>query len=87
MLHSLPFWTIKIIDVMDGSCELLDVLTSLPVSHAILPRDVCFATSHPAKHVTCSYIRGSGYAYEPIKRYLFIDNKITDFVTAHDGLK
>ena len=26
---------------------LLDVLTSLPVSHAILPRAVCFATSRP----------------------------------------
>ena len=26
--------------------KLLDVLTSLPVNHAILPRAVCFATSH-----------------------------------------
>ena len=28
--------------------KLLDILTSLPVSHAILPRAVCFATSRPA---------------------------------------
>ena len=27
--------------------KLLDVLTSFPVSHAILPRAVCFATSRP----------------------------------------
>ena len=36
-MHFLPFWTIKTIDVTDGSCEFFDVLTSLPVSHVILP--------------------------------------------------
>ena len=40
--------------------KLLYFLTSLPVSHAILPCAVCFATSHPANHATCSYIKGSG---------------------------
>ena len=53
--------------------KLLDVLTSLPISHAILPRAVCFATSRPASHVICSYIDSSGYASGPIRRYLFLD--------------
>ena len=33
--------------------KILDVLTSLPVSHVILPRVVCFATSRPANHAIC----------------------------------
>ena len=53
--------------------KLLDVLTSLPVSHAILPRAVCFATSHPANHVICSLIDLSGYASGQIRICLFID--------------
>ena len=32
--------------------KLLDFHTSLPVSHAILPRAVCFATPRLANHVT-----------------------------------
>ena len=40
--------------------KLLDVLKSLPVRHAILPRVVCFATSRPADHATYSYTSGSG---------------------------
>ena len=44
--------------------KLLDVLTSLPQNHAVLTRAVCFVKSHPANHATCSYISGSGLAYE-----------------------
>ena len=51
----------------------LDVLTSLPVSHAILPHAVCFATSYPANHAICSFIDSSGYASGPIRICLFID--------------
>ena len=36
--------------------KILYALTSLPVSHAILPSAMCFATSLPANHATCSYI-------------------------------
>ena len=43
-----------------NSPKLLDVLTSLLVNNAILPCAVCFATSRPANHATCSYISGSG---------------------------
>ena len=53
--------------------KLLDVLTSLPVSHAILPRAVCFAASRPANHAICSLIDLSEYASEPIRLCLFID--------------
>ena len=70
-MHFLPFWTIGSIDVMDGSW--LDILTLLSVRKSILPRVVCFAMSRPANHATCSYISGSGYANEPIRRCLFID--------------
>ena len=54
------------------SAKLLEVLTSLPVCHAILPRAVCFATSRLANHAICSFIDSSGYASEPIRRCLFI---------------
>ena len=53
--------------------KLLDVLMSLSVSHAILPRAVCFATSRPANHAICSYIDSSGYTSGPIRICLFID--------------
>ena len=53
--------------------KLLEVLTSLHVSHAILPRARCFATSRPAKHAICSFIDSSGYASGPIGICLFID--------------
>ena len=54
--------------------KLLDVLTSLPVSHAILPRVVCFATSRQANHALCSFLTHLAYranAKNPcyIKRY------------------
>ena len=56
--------------------KLLDVLTSLPVSQSILPRDVCFARSRPANHAVCNFIDSRGYASGPIRRCLFIYNKI-----------
>ena len=61
--------------------KLLDVLTSLPVSHAILPCVVCFATSCPANHAIRSYIDMSGYASGPIRICLFIDYIIKYFTT------
>ena len=60
--------------------KLLDVLTSFPVSRAILPRAMCFATSHPANHAICSFIDSSGYASGPIRRYLFIDYIISSHI-------
>ena len=53
--------------------KLLDVLTSLPVNHVILPRAVCFATSRPANHAKCSFIDSTGYTSGPIRICLFID--------------
>ena len=58
--------------------KLLDVLMSLPVSHAILPRAVCFSTSRPANHAICSFIDSSGYAFGPIRICLFIDYIINE---------
>ena len=56
-----------------GSAKLLEILTSLTVSHAILPRAVCFAASRPANHAICSFIDSRGYASGLIRRCLFID--------------
>ena len=72
-MHLLPFKTIKTLTLRMDHAKLLDVLTSLPVSRSILPRAVCFATSHPANHAICSFIDSSGYASGPIRRCLFID--------------
>ena len=58
-MHFLSFYTITNIDVIMDHANILDVLTSLPVSHAILPRAVCFTTSCPANHAMCSYIDSS----------------------------
>ena len=69
---------------------LLDVLTSPPVSQSILPRAVCFATSHPASHAICSFIDSSGYASGPIRRCLFLDyiiNVIIDTIIKIDHKK
>ena len=60
--------------------KFLDVLTSLPVSHTVLPRDLCFATSRPANHAICSFIDLSGYAFGPIRRCLFVDYIINSFI-------
>ena len=60
--------------------KLLDVLTSLPVRHVILPRAVCFATSRPASHAICSFIDSRGYASGKIRRCLFIDYIINIYI-------
>ena len=60
--------------------KLLDVLTSFPVSHELLPRAVSFATSHPANLAICSFIVSSGYAPGPFRRCLFIDYIISSFI-------
>ena len=72
-MHFLSFYTIKSLTLRMDQAKLLDVLTSPPVSHAILPHAVCFATSRPANHAICSFIDSSGYASEPIRICLFID--------------
>ena len=64
--------------------KLLDVLTSLPVSQAILPRAVCFATSRPTNHAICSFIDSSGYVSGPIRIRLFIDYIINRFIVLND---
>ena len=76
---SCHFIPLKPLTLRMDHAKLLDVLTSLPVSHAILPPAVCFATSRPANHVICSFIDLSGYASGPIRRCLFIDYMITRF--------
>ena len=80
VMHFLSFYTVKTIDVTMDHAILLDVLTSLPVSHVILPRAVCFATSRPANHAICSFIDRRGYASGPIRRCLFIDYIINSFI-------
>ena len=62
--------------------KLHDVLMSLSVSQSILPPAVCFAMSRPANHAICSFIDSSGYASGPIRRCLFIDYIIIEFVRA-----
>ena len=70
---SCHFIPLKPLTVRMDSAKLLDVLTSLPVSHMISPRVVCFATSRPSNCAICSFIDSSGYASWPIRRCLFID--------------
>ena len=72
-MHFLSFISLKPLTLRMDHTKLLNVLTSLPVSHAILPGAVCFATSHPANHAICSYIDSSGHASGPIRICLFID--------------
>ena len=71
--HRCHFRPLKPLMLWMDQAKLLDVLTSLPVSHAILPCAVSFATSHPANHVICSFINLSGNASRPIRIGLFID--------------
>ena len=80
VMHFLSFNTVIKLTLRMDSAKLLDVLTSLLVSHAILPRAVCFATSRPANHVICSFIDSSGYASGPIRRCLFIDYIIRSII-------
>ena len=78
---SCHFRPLKPLTLLIDHAKILDVLTSLPVSHAILPRAVCFATSRPANHAICSYIDLSGYASGPIRRCLFIDYIINGVIS------
>ena len=78
LCSSCHFIPLKLLALLMDHAKLLDVLTSLPVSLAILPRTVCFATSRLANHAICSFIDSSGYASGPIGRCLFIDYIITD---------
>ena len=72
-MHFLSLIPFKPLTLRMDHVKLLDVLTSLPVSHAILPRAVCFATSRPTNHAICRYIDSSEYASGPIRICLFID--------------
>ena len=76
---SCHFIPLKPLTLRMDHAKLLDVLTSLPVSHAILPRAVRFATSRPANHAICIFIDSSGYASGPIRICLFID-----YIINHD---
>ena len=69
---SCHFVPLKLLTLRIDHAKLLDILTSLPVSHAILPCAVCIATSRPANHAICSFIDSTRYASGPI-RCLFID--------------
>ena len=73
LCSSCHFIPLKLLTLRMHHAKLFDVLTSLPESHAKLPRIVCFATSHSANHAICSYIDSSGYASRPIRKCLFID--------------
>ena len=77
---SCHFIPLKPLALRMNHAKLLDVLTSLPVSHVILPRAVCFATSRPANHAICCFIYSRGYASGPIRRCLFIDYIIIAFI-------
>ena len=78
--HFIPF---KPLTFRIDHAKLLDVLTSLPVSQAILPRAMCFATSRLANHEICSYIDSSRYASGPIRLCLFIDYIIKRSIKGH----
>ena len=73
LCNSSHFIPLKPLTFRMDHAKLLDVLTSLPVSTAILPQSVCFAMSRPANNAICSYIDSNGYASGPIRKCLFID--------------
>ena len=75
--HFIP---LKPLTLQMDNAKTLDLLTSLPVSHAILPRAVSFATSRPANHAICSFIESSGYTSGPIRICLFIDYIIINII-------
>ena len=77
LTHFIP---LKPLALRMDSAKLLDVLTSLSKSHAILPCAMCFATSCSANHAICSFIDLSGYASGPIRRCLFIDYIISSYI-------
>ena len=76
---SCHFIPLKPLTLQMDHAKLLDVLTSLPVSRAILPCVVCFALPRPANHAICSYIDSN--ASWPIRICLFIDHIILLYTT------
>ena len=54
VMNSCHFGPLKPLALRTYDAKLLDVLTSLPVRHALLPLAVCFAASRPAYHTACS---------------------------------
>ena len=84
---SCHFKPLKPLTLRMDHAKLLDVLTSLPVSHAVLLRAVCFAMSRPAYHAICSFIDSSGYASRPSRICLFIDYIITEVVHFRENEK
>ena len=80
VMHFLSFVSLKPLTLRMDHAKLLDVLTSLPVSHAILSHVVCFATPRPANHAICSCIDSGGYASGPIRICLFIDYIINNII-------
>ena len=81
--HFIP---LKPLTLRMDHATLLDVLTSLPVSHAILPCALCFATSRPADHAICSFNDSSGYASGPIRICLFIDYIIKNITSVRERI-
>ena len=51
---SCHFGPLKPLMLWMDQVKLLDVLTSLPVSHSILPRVVCFASAAEGRHLSQS---------------------------------
>ena len=79
-MHSCHFISLKPFTLRMHHAKLLDVLTSFPKCHAILPRAVCFATLRLANHAICSFIDSCGYASGQIRRCLFIDYILMIFI-------
>ena len=77
LCHFIP---LKPLTLRMDHAKLLNVLTSIPLSHAILPRPVYFAASRPANHAICRYIDSSVYASGTIRICLFIYYIITAYI-------
>ena len=81
---SCHFIPLKPLTLWMDQAKLLDVLTSLPGSHEILPRVLCSATSRPANHAICSYTHVLTRLDEhlgPSENVLFINYIIGDVVS------
>ena len=60
LCSSCHFGPLKPLTLWMDHAELLEVLSSLPVRHAILPCAMCFAMSRLASHAASNYISHSG---------------------------
>ena len=70
---SCHFRPLKSLTLRMDHAKLLDVLTSFPVSHAISPHAVRFATSRPANHAICILLtRVDMHLGQSFYIYLFI---------------